>query len=506
MRVRKTKLEAYRGFQAYVGDLHNHCGISYGHGSIEQAFANAREQLDFASVTGHAWWHDMPADDGLLSLRKYHLDGFEKLGKNWSHVQDVTARMHQDGSFVTFLSFEWHSMINGDHCVYYKGPSGPLLRSDSIDELRKELRELRTSGLDSMMLPHHVGYLKGHRGANWEVFTPEFTPIVEAISMHGLALEDDGPHPYLHTMGPVDGRSTIKSALERGLRFGIIGSTDHHSAHPGSHGYGRAMVWAPELTRDGLWQGLANRCTYAVSGDPITLAIDVNGAVMGNSALRSGPAEIAVDVSGVDEVETVEIHRNGELLTSDSPAEVGASDDFKGVLGVTVGWGQLGQNIDWDIVVRIERGRFISVEPRFHGHDVVAPSERTPEHFYTSRWKQVDAAKVTLTTCTSGNPSATSDATQGLALFAEAEPSAELVVTANGLEFRQSIAELLSGSRTMYIGGFVSGAVKLHRATRSQRLNVSIETTDYEPGSYYTAHVRQRNEQHAWSSPVWLTH
>ena len=44
-----------------LGDLHNHCGISYAHGSLEDALANARLQLDFVSVTGHAAWPDIAA-------------------------------------------------------------------------------------------------------------------------------------------------------------------------------------------------------------------------------------------------------------------------------------------------------------------------------------------------------------------------------------------------------------------------------------------------------------
>ena len=56
-------MHAYQGFNIYYGDLHNHGSISYGHGSIEEAFLNAKEQLDFCSVIGHALWPDMPEPD-----------------------------------------------------------------------------------------------------------------------------------------------------------------------------------------------------------------------------------------------------------------------------------------------------------------------------------------------------------------------------------------------------------------------------------------------------------
>ena len=64
---RQVDLPAYAGLSMYLGDLHNHCDISYGHGSLEDAYANAALQLDFASVTGHASWHDMPRDDPRLA-------------------------------------------------------------------------------------------------------------------------------------------------------------------------------------------------------------------------------------------------------------------------------------------------------------------------------------------------------------------------------------------------------------------------------------------------------
>ena len=43
----------------YWGDLHSHCSISYGEGKLENAIQRAAQQLDFCSITGHAYWHDL---------------------------------------------------------------------------------------------------------------------------------------------------------------------------------------------------------------------------------------------------------------------------------------------------------------------------------------------------------------------------------------------------------------------------------------------------------------
>ena len=43
------------------GDLHNHCGITYGFGSLQNALKIARSHLDFCCITGHAMWPDIYA-------------------------------------------------------------------------------------------------------------------------------------------------------------------------------------------------------------------------------------------------------------------------------------------------------------------------------------------------------------------------------------------------------------------------------------------------------------
>lgn len=118
-----SSLEPYAGMLSYSGDIHNHCDISYGHGSIEDAYRNARLQLDFASVTGHASWHDMPA--APANVRNYHTRGFARLHEQWEAVQDLTEGVHEDGVFASLLSFEWHSMAYGDP-VSTTNPPGDL--------------------------------------------------------------------------------------------------------------------------------------------------------------------------------------------------------------------------------------------------------------------------------------------------------------------------------------------------------------------------------------------
>ena len=48
--------------KTYFGDLHDHCGITYGFGSLENAINRAKSQLDFSAFT------DMPC--GRICMRR----------------------------------------------------------------------------------------------------------------------------------------------------------------------------------------------------------------------------------------------------------------------------------------------------------------------------------------------------------------------------------------------------------------------------------------------------
>lgn len=503
-----SSLEAYKGLTAFAGDLHNHCGISYGHGSIEDAFRNAQLQLDFASVTGHANWHDMPEKPEHVA--KYHAEGFERLQNSWDHVQDVTEQAHQEGEFVSFLSFEWHSMTHGDHCVYYKSARGPLApaQAGSLEELRQNLRHLKTEGMDSMVLPHHIGYSAGRRGINWETYLEELSPVVELVSMHGSGEMDLSPRPYFHTMGPRDLGSVASTGLARGNKFGFIGSTDHHSAHPGSHGYGLAMVWAEELTRDSIWNAIQARRTYAITGNGITLAVSLNGKPMGQVVDPSESRKLDIEVIGGSKLEAAEIIKNGQVIATKAPAKNNSENElFEGILSVGAGWGEVGVNVDWDIDIELIGGEVTAYEPRLRGYDTLADQAGETEKYSFSSYEQATENKFHLKTRTYGNPTTTTDASQQFALHVKAPMDAVLQVTANGKTISRTIREQLQGPKVEYVGGFISGAFVIQTAVSKTETSLRWEFEDLTKKNsedLYYVRVKQANDQFAWSSPIWV--
>lgn len=513
----------YSDLTAFYGDLHNHCGVSYAHGTLEEAYANAELQLDFVSVTGHAAWPDMDDRPMPRDVVEYHRNGFRKLARQWEHYCDVTEGANRPGSFTTFFGYEFHSFRHGDRtCVSPCRPDAPdpEMTTPAFEDL---LRRTDARRDHLLLLPHHIGYARGFRGVNWDSVTDSATPIVEILSMHGLAERDGQWFPYLHTMGPLDPRQTMVAGLQQGHHFGVVGSTDHHSAHPGSYGHGKTVVWARECTREAIWEAIVQRRTYAVSGDRIELQFSLNGYPMGSrDALGDVPGErtIEVAVRGGDRIARVEVIRNGSLLYTHTPGETRESthETYRGKVLVEMGWGEKGQPFDWDVDITVDHGKLLAVEPRLRGRDVVDPLDTSDGPCHFSRWTRT-ADTVHLTTRTFGNATTATSQTQAICLDVAGTGATTITVRHSTGVVVCALEDLHREARVAYTSGFVSPALRIHRFIREESYTAAFTCVDHQSAradsapptdqesqteDFYYVRVIQENGHGAWSSPIWI--
>ncbi len=506
-------METYSGKKVYFADLHNHCNISYGHGPLEDALKNGRQRLDICSITGHAHWPDIPPRDGKIDhIIDFHEKGFSKLKSGWKDVLRTMKEYNRQGEYLVFPGFEIHSMDAGDYTLLTKHFDAEIMYPDSIDALR-ELMETRPDIRRSYLaFPHHIGYSPGRRGINWEKFSSRVFPLVEIFSMHGCAETDENDHPFLHTMGPGSGIGTMRYGLGSAqAHFGVLGNTDHHSAHPGSYGHGFSAVWAENLDRDTIWDALNQRRTYALTSDKMQLKFAVNGAAMGSHTPLESRRQIEFELTAGGALDYVDIIKNGSLFSRFSQPDFSrrqpSGDPLHTLLYLELGWGERNVPFKWDVQLGVEKGRIKSVDPRFRGGEVVSPLDSTENEggSFRSSWEQLDELKIALTTETAGNPTNSTPATQGIALEVETPPDSHVVMLIGGQEYRVDIQQLLQRSFIGYTGGFDSPAFKLHRAPYEEEFmwSGSIEDIDREPGYYYVR-ARQQNGAWAWSSPVRL--
>lgn len=493
----------YQNLELFYGDLHNHCGLSYGHGSFEDAVKNAQLQLDFASVTLHAAWPDIPTEDKRLDyLVNYHKLGFAKALENWSNYLQQVEDNNENGKFVMFPSYEWHSNQYGDHCIYYKqGVDQPILEVPDLRSLRNALHQLPT---ESFLIPHHIGYKQGFRGINWSTFSQELSPVVETFSFHGSSESSVGPYPYLHTMGPRHEQSCAQYGWSQGNIFGVIGSTDHHNAFPGSYGSGRLGVWSESLTRDAVWQAIKKRHTYTLTGDRIELLFSLNGCMMGDNCPSNDERQITVDVLGGDTIDYIEVLHNNRIIHRECPPPPkNEGDHFKVYL--ELGWGEEPKDTLWDMDFQVSNGKICGVEPRFRGF--ASQGEPEGNNYAYTHWEQHSPSHVHFNTKTRPNPSLHTAATEGMSFEIQGDRNTQIVFSVNEHQYRHPLSDIFHGSRTHYLSGFVSPAICLHRAVPQSEYQHHFTFSHHHQASqrdWYYVRVRQRNNQWAWSSPIWL--
>jgi hypothetical protein len=252
-------------FSVLFGDIHNHNALGYGIGSLERSIDIARTHLDFFAFTGHSSWHDMEPMEG--DREQHWLTGFERLREGWPKVQSLIADANRVDEFAAFLGFEWHSSFFGDQCVVFPEDHRPLAFPDHIDELRRFCSEEQ-----ALMIPHHLAYPSGRRGVNWDVFEESCTPVVEIFSEHGNSEYDRGAYPFIsHSMGGRQTSNTVRAALDEGLRFGFVASSDSHSGFPGAYGEGVMAALVRDHSRAAILEAINARRTYALTGDRIHL-------------------------------------------------------------------------------------------------------------------------------------------------------------------------------------------------------------------------------------------
>jgi hypothetical protein len=503
---RLTPLASRLGYRSHYGDIHNHCGLSYGHGRLEDALSRARRQLDFVSVTGHAYWPDMPMDDPRVAhIVDFHVKGFARLQRLWPAHFDVLARYARPGSFTVFPGYEIHSCEHGDYTIVFRDlDQRELFKVDSPAELRAVLEQHYPGR--ALAFPHHIGYRRGARGINWDSFDEALSPVLEMISMHGCSEASLGDRPFLHSMGPSDGNSTMRHGLGLGHTFGVLGNTDHHSAYPGSYGHGRSAVYAAENTPTALWEALLARRTNALTGDCIHLFATIGDAPQGSIVPPMKRPAMQIEAIGGSFIDFIDIIRNEHIVarvTPDlSPNPVDSSDRFETLFSVELGWGARGRHFDWEGSVEVKGGRIISIEPRFRGPEIVSPLEGADEAAAEEEI-DVEGDRIRFRVRSHANPNNVTPATQAFAARMELSPEAEFLADFNGKRVTVTAERLRQGALSGNLGPIDSPAYRFHPlpAPEQWQWRGCVELDDLTAGDRLYLRLRQSNGQWAWTGP-----
>jgi hypothetical protein len=184
---------------------------------------------------------------------------------------------------------------------------------------------LERCSVPAITVPHHTS-AASHPWTP-DHYNPRFDRLAEVYSTWGSS-EYLGDFPR----GVSDRYTglTVRDALVRGHRYGLIASSDGHDGCPGDAqsalvkhhhifhhlGSGRAAVLCESLTRQNVFDALHDRRCYATTGPPIVLRFEVDGAVMGSELPRLAPGRrprVACTVRGSNGIDHLRLVRNGRV-------------------------------------------------------------------------------------------------------------------------------------------------------------------------------------------------
>jgi hypothetical protein len=492
-------------------DLHAHCAVSYGSGSAARALANAAQHLDACSITGHAFWPDMPRDlehNDATMLK--HFGGFAKLQHFWPGLLRALDEAHGAGRIATLPSFEWHSMRFGDHNAYVAEADLPLVDADTPAALEAALR---ARGHDPMVQPHHIGYASGWRGIDWDAFDPQRSPVLEIYSSHGSSEADDAPHPYGENMGFRHGPSTARAGLVAGHRFGFQAGTDSHDGYPGHYGHGRVGLLTEGLERGQLFEALRARRTIASTGPHVAVELSLDGAGIGAVVRRREAMDLRVAVRGTDTVVRL------ELITGDRrgwrvrplPVVAAASEVVPGphALRVETGWGRHGTISRWEVEVQVERGRLLAATPyfRYAGHGNAEPEATERVLARDERGVAWRCHALAVPSPDRGGTHHAAGGPQTMHLVVDGDERTVIVARCEAFELRATLAQLVSRSVGRFTGGLATPALLVSRAAPRREWLLEYRERIAPPaddGAFLYLRLLQADGQAAWASPVFV--
>jgi hypothetical protein len=340
----------------YWGDIHLHSRLSDGVGGVEEGLRFGRDvmALDVAAYTDHdTMGFFIPPRLQRRRMRRRYFD----------RTKRAVEAVHEPGSFVTLLGYEWTKQPNvGGHVnVYFDGIEDTRLfdslsaETDSYEGLWDRLREWQTGdGPDVVTVPHHPAESMYPFDFSAVEYDDGLAPLVEVYSQWGSSERPEAAgnrYPLAMGQGEIERRGHhVRDALAMGYRVGLVGGSDYHGPHPGHSlihtrphlpslgdwlgGVGWGNVWriwdersypggltafrAPELTREAVFEALTDRRVYAASQPHRPLVgLSVAGVRVGeaDSTATVRPDErypVSVSVAGTNPVERLTVVRNGE--------------------------------------------------------------------------------------------------------------------------------------------------------------------------------------------------
>lgn len=257
----------------------------------------------------------------------------------WKLINQNIAEFDEQERFSTFLGFQWAGTPKTEgvrHFVWAKEGKPILRKNDAKSNSLKKIYK-SFSPKDFISIPTFT-MGKGFE-FDFKNFNEDFERVVEIYNSWGSSecSKDNGNTRPIQAPSrkgiQESSEGAILSALKSNKRFGFVaGGLDDRGIYSGfydsdqeQYSPGLTAIISKEHTRNSLFESLYNRSCYATTGKRIILGIYVAGIPMGsevNTVEKPGliyNRHLSGYVAGTTKLESIEIIRNGDILTKFEP-------------------------------------------------------------------------------------------------------------------------------------------------------------------------------------------
>ena len=306
LRPRATLVRGGQRFYLFWGELHRHTDISWCSSNVDGSlldtyrYAFDAARLDFLAITNH----------------HTHQNAYE-----WWRTQKAADLFVVPGRFAAFYGYE-RSMGNGlghRNIVQLERDLPIVYTPVELPDANDTLRLWKTlEGHRAITIPHQLS----GPWHDWRYKNRKLEPVVELFQGHRGSYEyQDSPRP--RGLSPGKNRGSLWDAYSRGVRVGVIASSDHMSTHVSYAG-----VYATDLSREAIFAALRARRTFAAT-DRIVLDVRIGEHIMGEECPAGTPPVLSVKVRATGPIERIDIVRDQQIIYSHKPKGTTAEFTFR---------------------------------------------------------------------------------------------------------------------------------------------------------------------------------
>ena len=441
--------------QLYWGNLHSHSNISRcsvgGEPTLKEYYNYMIDigLYDFCALTDHV----------------EHISLYD-----WWMTSQIADLYNIPGRFVTLFGYEWTGRAGHKNVIYPDRQetifSSIFAEAGTPDKLWEILGNRK-----AITIPHHPA--AANLPTDWSYHNGEFERLVEIFQSCRGSYEYAGCPRQPSNLSPEATKkgAFVQDALGKGYRMGFIGASDH------GYGVAYSAVYAPELTREAVFDALYRRRCFAATEKGIFLDFRADGHIMGEEYTTENPPEITGEVIGTEELSNIDIFKNGEVIYSHP-----APESENNLTCIHLEWAEIPES--WKGTLRLSRGRFLP-PPQSRGQEMVKNNEY--------QWF-------------SGTPGEWSFRRD---LIAECPPEAFLTLELPGLRKKFPLRKIVEEEIIIDLDPGKILLAKGDVPTRSlgtTRAQFEFTDKDFKPGtSWYYLRAIQMNGEMAWSSPIWVS-